>query len=88
MAQQVKDQGLSLLWLRSLLWHGIDPWPGNFHIARARWKEGRKEEGKKRGGGGRKEERRKRERKKDRWREERKEGGRGREERKEERMNE
>ena len=26
MAQQVKDQVLSLLWLRSLLQHGFDPW--------------------------------------------------------------
>lgn len=24
-AQQVKDPALSLLWLRSLLWHGLDP---------------------------------------------------------------
>ena len=23
---------LSLLWLRSLLWHGLDPWPGNLHM--------------------------------------------------------
>ena len=22
---------LSLLWLGSLLWHGFNPWPGNFH---------------------------------------------------------
>ena len=26
MAQQVKDPGLSLLW------HGFDTWPGNFHM--------------------------------------------------------
>ena len=29
-AQRVKDPRLSLLWLRSLQWHGFDPWPGNF----------------------------------------------------------
>ena len=28
----VKDPVLSLLWLRSLLWLGFDPWPRNFHI--------------------------------------------------------
>ena len=27
--QWVKDLALSLLWLRLLLWHGFDPWPGN-----------------------------------------------------------
>ena len=31
-AQQVKDQALSLLWLRSQLWHRFDPWPRNFHM--------------------------------------------------------
>ena len=31
MAQQVKDPVLSLLWPGSLLWQGLDPWPGNFH---------------------------------------------------------
>ena len=30
MAQRVKDPALSLEWLRSLLWHRFDPWPGNF----------------------------------------------------------
>ena len=30
MAQQVQDPVLSLQQLRSLLWHGFDPWPGNF----------------------------------------------------------
>ena len=30
MVQWVKDLVL-LLWLRSLLWHGFDPQPGNFH---------------------------------------------------------
>ena len=33
MAQQVKDQALSL-W-PSLLWLGFDPWPGNFHMLQA-----------------------------------------------------
>ena len=27
-AQWVKDLALPLLWLRLLLWHGFDPWPG------------------------------------------------------------
>ena len=31
-AQWIKDPVLSLLWYRSLLWHGFDPWPGNFHL--------------------------------------------------------
>ena len=32
-AQQVKDLlALSLHWLGSLLWLGLDPWPGNFHM--------------------------------------------------------
>ena len=30
-AQQVKDLALSLLWLRSLLWHWFNPLPRNFH---------------------------------------------------------
>ena len=30
--QQVKDLVLSLLWLRSKLWHRFDPWPWNFHM--------------------------------------------------------
>ena len=34
-AQCVKDLALSLLWLRSLLWYGIDPWPGNFCMSQA-----------------------------------------------------
>ena len=29
-AQWVKDLALSLLWLRSLLWHRLDPWPREF----------------------------------------------------------
>ena len=32
MAQRVKDLVLSLLWLRSLLGRGFDPWPRNFHM--------------------------------------------------------
>ena len=32
MDQQVKDLVVSLLWLGSLLWCGLDPWPGNFHM--------------------------------------------------------
>ena len=31
-AQQVKDLALSVLWLGSLLWHGLDPRPWNFHV--------------------------------------------------------
>ena len=30
--QQVKDPVLSPQWLRSQLWHGFDPWPGNVHM--------------------------------------------------------
>ena len=30
----VRDLVLSLLWLRLLLWLGLDPWPGNFHMTR------------------------------------------------------
>ena len=30
--QRIKDPTLSLQWLGSLLWHGFDPWPGNFHM--------------------------------------------------------
>ena len=32
MAQEIRDLVLLLLWLRLLLWHGSNPWPGNFHI--------------------------------------------------------
>ena len=32
MAQQVKDLALPLQWLGSLLWYGLEPWPGNFHL--------------------------------------------------------
>ena len=33
-AHWVKDP-VSLLWLRSLLWHRFYPWPGNFHLPQA-----------------------------------------------------
>ena len=29
-AQWVKDPAFPLLWLRSLLWLGVQPWPRNF----------------------------------------------------------
>ena len=32
MAQWDKDPVLSLLWLRSLLWHWFNPWPGNVNV--------------------------------------------------------
>ena len=32
MAQWVKDMVLSLLWLKSKLWQGFDPWRGNFYM--------------------------------------------------------
>ena len=32
MAQQVKNPALTLLWLRSLLWHGFNLWPKNHHL--------------------------------------------------------
>ena len=31
-ARWVKNLVWSVLWLRSLLWRGFDPWPRNFHI--------------------------------------------------------
>lgn len=36
MVQRVKDPGVPLQRPRSLLWHGLGPWPGNFHMQRAR----------------------------------------------------
>ena len=27
---EVQRSGVSLLWLRTVLWCGFDPWPGNF----------------------------------------------------------
>ena len=38
MAQWVKDPMLSLLW------HGCDPWPWNFHMLQAKRKEKRRNE--------------------------------------------
>ena len=35
MAQQVKDQALSLQWLGLLPWLRFDSWPGNFHMPQA-----------------------------------------------------
>ena len=42
MTQWVKDPALSLQVLRSLLYHGFDPWPGNFHMPQAQPKKGEK----------------------------------------------
>ena len=39
MAQQVKDSALSRLWLGSLLWRGLNPWPRNFCMP---WEEPKK----------------------------------------------
>ena len=36
MAQWVKDPALSLQQLGLLLWHGFDPWPGNFRMPQVR----------------------------------------------------
>ena len=36
MAQEVKEPALSLLWLRSLLWCGFDPWPRDVPIPQVR----------------------------------------------------
>ena len=41
-AQQVKDPALSLLWLGSLLWCRVHPWPGNFRVS---WGWPKEEEG-------------------------------------------
>ena len=48
MAQKVKDAVLSLLWLRSPLWHGFDPQPGNFHIPQGWQKKKKKKKGRQR----------------------------------------
>ena len=40
--QWVRDPVLSLQWLGSLLWHGLDPWPGNFCVLWARTKKKKK----------------------------------------------
>ena len=42
-AQQVKDPALSLLRLRSLLWHGFDPWSRNLHALWVRQKRNKKQ---------------------------------------------
>ena len=39
-ARWVKDLVLSLLWLWSLLWHGFNPWPGNFHMLQVQPRKG------------------------------------------------
>ena len=44
MAQGVKDLALSLLCLRSSLWHRSDPWPGNFCMTVAKKKKERERE--------------------------------------------
>ena len=46
-AQRVKDPGLSVLWLRSLLWPGFAPWLQNFRIQKKKKKKERKKERKK-----------------------------------------
>ena len=33
---------LSLQWLWGLLWHGMDPWPGNFHMLHSQKKKKKK----------------------------------------------
>ena len=38
----VKDPSLSLQQLRSLLWLGFDPWPGNFHMPQEQQKKKKK----------------------------------------------
>ena len=47
MAQWVKDPLWSLRWLRWLLWHGFNPWPGNFHRL---WAQPKKEKKRMHGG--------------------------------------
>ena len=39
MAKQVKGSALSRLWLGSLLWRGLNPWPRNFCMP---WEEPKK----------------------------------------------
>ena len=41
-AQWVKDPALSLLWLGSLLWCGLNPWPGNLCMPLVQPKKGKK----------------------------------------------
>ena len=40
----VKDPVFSVLWLGSLLWHGIHPWPGDSCMPRAQSKKRKKKE--------------------------------------------
>ena len=47
-AQQSKDLVLSLLWLKLLLWLGLDPWPGSFGMLGA-WGKNERKEGRKEG---------------------------------------
>lgn len=35
MVQWVKDPMVSLQWLGSMLWPGLNSWPGNFHVHRS-----------------------------------------------------
>ena len=45
-AQQVKDLVLSLQWLGSLWWHGLNPWHGNYQTWKEQQKKKKKNEGK------------------------------------------
>ena len=47
MARWVKDLVLSLLWLRSLLWFGFDPWLENFCLLSVQPKKKKKKRKKK-----------------------------------------
>ena len=42
-----EDLVLSMLWLGSLLWHGFDPWAGNFKIKKTKQKKTKKKKTKK-----------------------------------------
>ena len=42
LAQQVKDPALSLLWIRSLLWHGFNLWPRKFYMPQVQPKKKKK----------------------------------------------
>ena len=44
MAQWIKDQTLSLLWLGLQLWHWFSPWPGNFCMLGVQPKKNKKRE--------------------------------------------
>ena len=45
MLQQVKELAQSLQWLRSLLWRGFNPWPGDFRMPLAWQKKKKKKKG-------------------------------------------